>query len=220
MAENKFNNQMFDEYIVQGDGSRKQRAENWQIAIGLQDVDRWNVGSISGIHIAVQYLLKLGHRNIRYISLEGLHAEETKPTKRWQGFLQEMTRAGIQNPETMAIFCSETDAVSELVRSIDAARRDGCTALITVNALHTLKVHAALHRLNLQIPQDISVIDWEYTGVSEYLDPPRTTVGVDYARMAQEAVDLLENILDGSGPVGNRRVPSKLILRESCGQCR
>ena len=40
MKENKYNNQMFDEYIVQGDGSRKQRAENWQIAIGLQDVDR------------------------------------------------------------------------------------------------------------------------------------------------------------------------------------
>ena len=40
MAENKYNNQMFDEYIVQGDGTRKQRAENWQIAIGLQDVDR------------------------------------------------------------------------------------------------------------------------------------------------------------------------------------
>ena len=30
----------FDEYIVQGEGSRKARAENWQIAIGLQDVDR------------------------------------------------------------------------------------------------------------------------------------------------------------------------------------
>ena len=40
MEENKYNNQMFDEYIVQGDGTRKQRAENWQIAIGLQDVDR------------------------------------------------------------------------------------------------------------------------------------------------------------------------------------
>lgn len=31
---------LFDEYIVQGETSRKQRAENWQIAIGLQDVDR------------------------------------------------------------------------------------------------------------------------------------------------------------------------------------
>ena len=40
MAENKYNIQMFDEYIAQGDGSRKQRAENWQIAIGLQDVER------------------------------------------------------------------------------------------------------------------------------------------------------------------------------------
>lgn len=40
MAEKKYNNQRFDEYIVQGDGSQKQRAENWQIAIGLQDIDR------------------------------------------------------------------------------------------------------------------------------------------------------------------------------------
>ena len=31
---------LFDEYIVQGETSRRQRAENWQIAIGLQDVDR------------------------------------------------------------------------------------------------------------------------------------------------------------------------------------
>ena len=40
MAENKNHNQIFNEYIVQSDGNRKQRAENWQIAIGLQDVDR------------------------------------------------------------------------------------------------------------------------------------------------------------------------------------
>lgn len=31
---------IFDEYIIQGESSRRQRAENWQIAIGLQDVDR------------------------------------------------------------------------------------------------------------------------------------------------------------------------------------
>ena len=31
---------LFDEYLIQGETSRRQRAENWQIAIGLQDVDR------------------------------------------------------------------------------------------------------------------------------------------------------------------------------------
>lgn len=30
----------FSQYIIQGETTRKQRAENWQIAIGLQDVDR------------------------------------------------------------------------------------------------------------------------------------------------------------------------------------
>ncbi len=32
--------QIFEEYITQGEPTRKQRAENWQIAIGLQDVDK------------------------------------------------------------------------------------------------------------------------------------------------------------------------------------
>lgn len=31
---------LFDEYIVQGKTTQRQRAENWQIAIGLQDVDQ------------------------------------------------------------------------------------------------------------------------------------------------------------------------------------
>ena len=31
---------IFDEHIVQGETSRRQRAEHWQIAIGLQDVDK------------------------------------------------------------------------------------------------------------------------------------------------------------------------------------
>ena len=40
MAEQINENQIFCEYIVQGDVSKRQRAENWQIAIGLQDVDQ------------------------------------------------------------------------------------------------------------------------------------------------------------------------------------
>jgi DNA-binding CsgD family transcriptional regulator len=46
---------LFDEYIIQGEPSRKQRAENWQIAIGLQDVDGLSVSP---------YLIELAKRNI------------------------------------------------------------------------------------------------------------------------------------------------------------
>ena len=34
---------MFEEYIKNGTPEQKERAENWQIAIGLQDVDNLKV---------------------------------------------------------------------------------------------------------------------------------------------------------------------------------
>ena len=52
----------FDEYIRQGDPQKKERAEAWRVAIGLQDVDGLKVSG---------YLLELARRNIEgEISME------------------------------------------------------------------------------------------------------------------------------------------------------
>lgn len=37
---------MFEEYIKDGTPEQKERAENWQIAIGLQDVDNLKVSLV------------------------------------------------------------------------------------------------------------------------------------------------------------------------------
>ena len=53
---------MFEEYIKKGTPEQKERAENWQIAIGLQDVDNLKVS---------QVLLELARRHIEgEISIE------------------------------------------------------------------------------------------------------------------------------------------------------
>ena len=46
---------MFEEYIKNGTPEQKERAENWQIAIGLQDVDNLKVS---------QDLIELARRHI------------------------------------------------------------------------------------------------------------------------------------------------------------
>ena len=52
----------FDEYIRQGDPQKKERAEAWSVAIGLQDVDGLKVSG---------YLQELARRNIEgEISME------------------------------------------------------------------------------------------------------------------------------------------------------
>ena len=45
----------FDEYIRQGEPQKKERADAWRVAIGLQDVDGLKVSG---------YLLELARRNI------------------------------------------------------------------------------------------------------------------------------------------------------------
>ena len=53
--ERKFNIEDFDEYIRQSEPQKKERAEAWSVAIGLQAVDGLKVSD---------YLLELARRNI------------------------------------------------------------------------------------------------------------------------------------------------------------
>ena len=179
----------------------------------------WSVNSdsASGIQAAVRHLLKKGHRDIRFISLEGIRSETRKVTRRWEGFLSALRSAGVPEPEKRGIFFHNQSATAQkqLEKAIRSAVREGCTALICVNAVHTLKVNAALRALRLRVPEDISLIDWEYDGVSEYLDPTRTTVITNYAGLASEALNLLTEILDGKQLPTDRSVQTKLIFRKS-----
>lgn len=62
IRENEYKAHSFDEYIRQGNPQKKERAEFWRVAIGLQAVDGLKVSD---------YLLELARRNIEgEISME------------------------------------------------------------------------------------------------------------------------------------------------------
>ena len=172
-----------------------------------------------GMHDAVRYLWKLGHRDIRMLSLEGEAAEQRKFTRRLDGFLNALATLGVPDPKRHTIFFEEQMSTSLplLNRAIRNAMREGCTALICVNAAHTLKLNAALHALHLKIPGDLSVIDWEYPEISAYLDPPRTTVSANFPELVRVAVDLLCDMVERQALPRLIKVPPLLIRRKSTG---
>lgn len=183
----------------------------------LHNICSVNVDSAAGSAMAVRHLWKLGHRDIRYVSLEGMSAENRKTTHRWQGFLNTMRELGCREPEKQCIFFSDfiyTDQ-KKLIRVLRRVFQQGCTALICVNSQHTLKVNAALHSLGVRVPEEVSVIDWEFEGVSEYLDPPRTTVAVDFPKLAAESLDLLCEMVGKHETPPDRLVLPRLVLRRS-----
>lgn len=183
----------------------------------LHNICSVNQDSYKGSEMAVRHLRQLGHRDIRYVSLEGVERETRKTTGRWQGFLEAMRELGCPAPERQGIFFSGLGGTpqDQLTEAIRRAVRQGCTALICVNSQYTLKVNAALHSLGIRVPEELSVIDWEFEGVSECLDPPRTTIAADYPKLAAEAMDLLCEMIEQHKTPPDRMVMPHLILRQS-----
>jgi LacI family transcriptional regulator len=173
--------------------------------------------SAAGTAMAVRHLWKRGHRDIRFVSLEGPRAEQAKETHRWQGFLDAMRGHGVESPEEKAIFFEDEMKTNQrkLTSAIRRAVDQGCTALICVNSLHTLKINAALHALHLRVPETLSLIDWEFGEVSAYLDPPRTTMATDFEELARVAVDQLCDMVENHKPPKDHLVRPKLIYRRS-----
>ncbi len=188
----------------------------------LQNICSVNQDSAAGAAMAVRHLWDLGHRDIRYVSLEGRASESRKATLRWQGFLNAMRGFGCAEPEKQCIFFSGFAHTDQrlLIRAFDEVFHQGCTALICVNSQHTLKVNAALHAMRVRVPEEISLIDWEFEGVSEYLDPPRTTVASDFPKLAEESLNLLCEMVETHQTPPDRLVQPKLILRQSTAAVR
>ena len=184
-----------------------------------------NIASVTsdmyqGMHDAVRFLWKLGHRDIRMLSLEGEASEQRKLTRRLDGFLNALAGFGVAEPERHTIFFEDqmSTSLSRLTRALRKAVNEGCTALICVNAAHTLKLNAALHALHLRIPEELSVIDWEYPEISAYLDPPRTTVSADFPELVRIAVDQLCDMVEHQALPRLIQVPPRLIHRKSTGR--
>lgn len=103
-------------------------------------------------------------------------------------------------------------------RAADAVRQlldAGVTAIFAAGESIGLPAAHALSLFKCRIPDDISLISYENSNVSEYLDPPHTTVGQRMDRLAAAAVELIEKQLNGEHDLADVTVDYFLRMRDS-----
>ena len=77
-------------------------------------------------------------------------------------------------------------------------------------------VYAALGRLGLMVPRDVSVIGFDDDPLAAALVPGLTTVRQPFADMGRAAFEMLHRrLLDPAAPVEHRLVPVALVERAS-----
>lgn len=169
-----------------------------------------------GIIEAAKYLYAVGHRRIGVI--KGL--QNTDPGRvRYRAFIQGLRECKLI-PDPRLEFEGEFDFWSGEKAAEDIynlSKEDRPTAVIACNDLMAFGLIQNLARLDINVPDDISVIGVDDILLSRWSNPKLTTVRQDTNQIAIKAAELLTSRIDGrhSGDPKLSYVEPRLIKRDS-----
>jgi LacI family transcriptional regulator len=163
-----------------------------------------------GGYLATRHLLDLGHRRIGLIAGPS-YASSSRG--RIAGYREAMAEAGVDlDPAWITGASFSIDAgveAAEMLMRLPARP----TAIFAVNDNTAIGAMSALRRLDLAIPEDVSLVGYNDIPIVSRLGTPMTTVRVPFDQIAAAALDLLTHGAEG-GPRVRVATPT-LIPRRS-----
>lgn len=186
-----------------------------------------------GGYLAGQYLVSKGHKKIKMLLAETRFTF----THRMQGFMHAMKDNQISDYEVIDIFeyCrnskksklnnivnkksheadfNSSDILPELIKE---NLLGNCTAIFCSCDLMAISLINALEDVNINVPNDISIIGFDNIPTSQWLSVPLTTIDCDFKQLAHNAIHLLIQEASKEEDNDTKRVSLKvsLIERES-----
>ena len=169
---------------------------------------------------ATSHLIRLGRRKI--VFLGQAPAVATAQTNLSQGAVRlagcqaALQTAGLPLDPTMVQAASGTSAAgAEAIENLleRSIAFDGIVAASDVIAIGAMRV---LQERGLAVPQDVSVIGYDDSDIAAFATPRLTTVRQDTLKAGNLLVSKLLRMMDGHS-VTSERLPTEIIIRESCG---
>jgi DNA-binding LacI/PurR family transcriptional regulator len=184
--------------------------------LALVTVDHVAIDSISAARAATKHLIDIGRRVVAVI---GTGDEISKTGRlRLHGYEEALADAGLPQDATLhgdARWFHRPDgyaAMNELLRT-----RPDIDGVFCFNDLLAIGALRALREAGRRVPDDVAVVGFDDVEECMYTAPPLTSVSPDKRAVAETAVDLLIQRMDGTGPTQPREVfpPYRLVVRES-----
>ncbi len=180
----------------------------------LADQNYCSVGSdnLAGGRRATLHLARLGRKRIAYLG----DTESPEVSQRVRGHLDALEQAGLAHDPALMVPAHFT--VESAAASVDALLGRGVAfdAIAAASDLIAIGAIRSLLRAGRRVPEDVSVVGYDDVPFARYNRPAVTTIQQDTARAARL---LVSKLLDagGEGQIRSERVPTDLIVRESCG---
>ncbi len=178
------------------------------------ETDKVIVDDFNGAFTATEYLIKTGCKRIAHLAAP---QHLLIGYQRQRGYITALEKNGLEVDYDLIIKCDTHDEALDITPGLMKLDNPP-DAIFAVNDMTATGVLKALKKLNIKVPDDISVIGFTDGLVATVTDPPLTTVsqhGFDLGKKAAEI--LLDRINSGFEikiPV-TEVIPTTLVIRES-----
>jgi DNA-binding LacI/PurR family transcriptional regulator len=175
------------------------------------------IDNVAAAREAVEHLLRLGRRRIGFLGHETDRLSWTS-TLRIEGYRAALDDAGLPVDPSLLVPRRQDgdarDAEEALSAALDAGLElDGLLCRDDLAAIGALR---ALRRHGLDVPADVAVIGWDAIELGASTAPSLTSVAPDTRALAERALDLLLDRLDGLEVPGRHvTVGHTILFRES-----
>ncbi|MGF1454947.1 MAG: LacI family DNA-binding transcriptional regulator [Alphaproteobacteria bacterium] len=180
----------------------------------LEEQTYCSVGSDNpkGGRRATAHLIRLGRRRIAFLG----HTEAPETLQRYQGYLEALQEAdipydeGLVSPAHFEVESAEVAVSGMLGRGMAFDGIVAASDLIAVGAVR------ALRQAGVGVPRDVSVVGYDDILLSRYSSPALSTIAQDMTKAGRLLVSKLMSGND-TRSLPSERLPTDLIVRESCG---
>jgi len=177
------------------------------------------IDNFTGACKAVEYLLKLGHKRIGYISGP---VDQKDAQDRLKGYIETLRQHKISLDEDLIYYGDfhKRSGYKGMNRLLSLSSPP--SAVFVANDNMCLGAMKAINKKGLSIPEDISVIGFDDIEAAAHTTPSLTTIHQPRYVLGQKAAELLIETMKNRSSQDPKRVllNTELIIRDSCAYYR
>ncbi|AGW42678.1 LacI family transcription regulator [Leifsonia xyli subsp. cynodontis DSM 46306] len=179
-------------------------------------LDRIMIDNVAAARAVTEHVLALGRRKVAFVGHEA-HGLTRTSRLRIAGYQEALEAAGIA-PDTRRLIASDSVSAVNAATAVGAALDAGLEldGLVCRDDLAAIGALRAVQERGLRIPDDIVVTGWDNVAVTAVTYPSLTTVAPDLRGLADRAVAMLLERIDGFDAAGRHELAEfSVVARES-----
>jgi signal transduction histidine kinase/DNA-binding LacI/PurR family transcriptional regulator/AraC-like DNA-binding protein len=174
------------------------------------------VDNSNGIREAVRHLVQHGHRRIAFVA--GKEHRGGDSADRLRSYRAAIKEVGLAPNSRLVAYGEHNYTAGGLAMRRILERGSPFTAFVASNDLSCLGAIDALREAGRRVPEDVAAIGFDDILDARSSTPSLTTVRHPTFMLGYRAVETLLDLISGNSPGSTPvTVPTRLIIRESCG---